>query len=80
MGTRPILQVLKMFPVFLLKKILPCPGPDSGPSQCEYTITSSSFSVVEESAILMSWKCKGFLYLRILDQVGLHNLNYTFLV
>ena len=27
MGTRPILQVLKMFPVFLLKKFFPVPVP-----------------------------------------------------
>ena len=47
MGTRPILQVLKMFPPFLLKKFFsgpgPCPGPDSRPSQCEYTFSSFPF-------------------------------------
>ena len=47
MGTKPILQVLKMFQVIkTIQPILPgpCPGPSpgSGPSQCEYTISVDS--------------------------------------
>ena len=33
-------------PSVLIKKILPCAGPDSGPSQCEYTIRGNCKIVV----------------------------------
>ena len=61
MGTRPILQVLKMFPVFFpvpvqvecerfLQPICPgpspCPGPGSSQSLCEYTIRGGGGAIL----------------------------------
>ena len=44
----------------LIKKILPgpgpCPGPDSGPSQCEYTIKGINFDVSTSQPLALAYE------------------------